>query len=76
MQSMQRKHMLYNNYQCWLIFQFAFLGDDLGKIWVYDIGEQLAVPQQDDYNKFVNTLQVPTYSIGIKSVSLEYSCDE
>jgi len=32
-------------------------GDDLGKIWVYDIGEQLAVPQQDDYNKFVNTLQ-------------------
>ena len=34
------------------------LGDDLGKIWVYDVGEQLAVPQQDEYNKFVNTLQV------------------
>ena len=33
-------------------------GDDLGKIWVYDIGEKLAVPQQDEYNKFVNTLQV------------------
>jgi len=32
-------------------------GDDLGKIWVYDVGEQLAVPQQDEYNKFVNTLQ-------------------
>jgi len=32
-------------------------GDDLGKIWVYDVGEQLALPQQDDYNKFVNTLQ-------------------
>ena len=30
----------------------------MGKIWVYDIGEQLAVPQQDEYNKFVNTLQV------------------
>ena len=39
------------------------LGDDLGKIWVYDVGEQLAVPQQDEYNKFVNTLQVSTQDI-------------
>ncbi len=41
-----------------LTFPQFIIGDDLGKIWVYDIGEQLAVPQQDDYNKFVNTLQV------------------
>ena len=40
-------------------------GDDLGKIWVYDIGEQLAVPQQDDYNKFVNTLQVSAFESSI-----------
>ena len=45
---------------CSLNFKYLYmsLGDDLGKIWVYDIGEQLAVPQQDEYNKFVNTLQV------------------
>ena len=33
-------------------------GDDLGKIWVYDVGEQLAVPQADEWNKFAHTLQV------------------
>ena len=33
-------------------------GDDLGKIWVYDVGEQLAVPQPDEWNKFAHTLQV------------------
>jgi len=32
-------------------------GDDLGKIWVYDVGEQLAVPQPDEWNKFAHTLQ-------------------
>jgi len=32
-------------------------GDDLGKIWVYDVGEQLAVPQPDEWNKFNHTLQ-------------------
>ena len=40
------------------MINYLIVGDDRGKIWVYDIGEQLAVPQQDDYNKFVNTLQV------------------
>merc|ERR1711971_893378 len=30
---------------------------DLGKIWVYDVGEQLAVPQPDEWNKFAHTLQ-------------------
>ena len=34
------------------------VGDDLGKIWVYDVGEQLAVPQADEWNKFAHTLQV------------------
>ena len=33
-------------------------GDDQGKIWVYDVGEQLAVPQPDEWNKFAHTLQV------------------
>ena len=33
-------------------------GDDCGKIWVYDVGEQLAVPQPDEWNKFAHTLQV------------------
>jgi len=32
-------------------------GDDLGKIWVYDVGEQLAMPQPDEWNKFAHTLQ-------------------
>jgi len=32
-------------------------GDDLGKIWVYDVGEQLGVPQPDEWNKFSHTLQ-------------------
>ena len=33
-------------------------GDDQGKVWVYDVGEQLAVPQPDEWNKFAHTLQV------------------
>ena len=32
-------------------------GDDSGKIWVYDVGEQLAMPQADEWNKFAYTLQ-------------------
>jgi len=32
-------------------------GDDQGKVWVYDVGEQLAVPQPDEWNKFAHTLQ-------------------
>jgi dynein intermediate chain len=31
-------------------------GDDHGKIWVYDVGEQLALPQPDEWNKFAYTL--------------------
>nr|CAD7198179.1 unnamed protein product [Timema douglasi] len=33
------------------------VGDDMGKIWVYDVGEQLAQPRHDEWNKFVYTLQ-------------------
>ena len=32
-------------------------GDDNGKIWVYDVGEQLANPTPDEWNKFAHTLQ-------------------
>jgi len=31
-------------------------GDDMGKIWVYDVGEQLANPRTDDWSKFAKTL--------------------
>ena len=27
-----------------------------GKIWVYDVGEQLALPQPDEWNKFAYAL--------------------
>lgn len=33
------------------------VGDDIGKIWVYDIGEQLANPKNDEWSQFVQTLQ-------------------
>ncbi|XP_059487676.1 cytoplasmic dynein 1 intermediate chain isoform X4 [Neocloeon triangulifer] len=33
------------------------VGDDHGKIWVYDVGEQLAMPRADEWSKFANTLQ-------------------
>ena len=33
-------------------------GDDSGKIWVYDVGEQLAMPTPDEWSKFAYTLQV------------------
>jgi len=32
-------------------------GDDKGKVHIYDIGEPLAVPRNDDWSKFVHTLQ-------------------
>ncbi|QQP33094.1 Cytoplasmic dynein 1 intermediate chain [Caligus rogercresseyi] len=32
------------------------VGDDSGKIWVYDVGEQLAHPGADEWNKFAHTL--------------------
>ncbi|XP_029845278.1 cytoplasmic dynein 1 intermediate chain 2 isoform X4 [Ixodes scapularis] len=33
------------------------VGDDSGKVWVYDVGEQLAVPKNDEWSRFVQTLQ-------------------
>jgi dynein intermediate chain len=33
------------------------VGDDTGKIWVYDVGEQLALPGADEWSKFAYTLQ-------------------
>ena len=32
-------------------------GDETGRIWVYDVGEQLAIPQADEGSKFAYTLQ-------------------
>ena len=43
-------------------------GDDLGKIWVYDVGEALAVPHPDEWTKFAHTLQVPGW-LGLGRVS-------
>ncbi|XP_067132732.1 cytoplasmic dynein 1 intermediate chain 2-like isoform X5 [Centruroides vittatus] len=33
------------------------IGDDMGKIWIYDVGEQLATPKIDEWSRFVHTLQ-------------------
>lgn len=33
------------------------VGDDLGKVYIYDVGEQLANPRNDDWSRFVHTLQ-------------------
>lgn len=33
------------------------VGDDTGKIWLYDIGEQLSQPRHDEWNRMVCTLQ-------------------
>uniref|UniRef100_A0A6M2CPV1 Putative cytoplasmic dynein intermediate chain n=1 Tax=Rhipicephalus microplus TaxID=6941 RepID=A0A6M2CPV1_RHIMP len=33
------------------------VGDDAGKVWVYDVGEQLAVPKNDEWSRFVQSLQ-------------------
>jgi len=32
-------------------------GDDMGKVWVFDVGEQLAMPRNDEWSKFAQTLQ-------------------
>lgn len=32
-------------------------GDDLGKVYIYDVGEQLANPRNDEWSRFVHTLQ-------------------
>ncbi|CAG2108711.1 unnamed protein product [Medioppia subpectinata] len=33
------------------------VGDDIGKIWVYDVGEQLSAPKGDEWTRFMHTLQ-------------------
>nr|CAG4640756.1 EOG090X03UT [Eulimnadia texana] len=33
------------------------VGDDSGKIWMYDLGELLATPRADEWTRFVHTLQ-------------------
>nr|XP_015927022.1 cytoplasmic dynein 1 intermediate chain 2 isoform X1 [Parasteatoda tepidariorum] len=33
------------------------VGDDFGKVYVYDVGENLASPKNDEWSRFVNTLQ-------------------
>jgi len=37
--------------------QSIAVGDDMGKIHIYDVGEPLAVPRNDEWSKFVHTLQ-------------------
>lgn len=32
------------------------VGDDVGKVWVYDVGEQLAVPKGDESTQLIHTL--------------------
>lgn len=32
------------------------VGDDMGKIWIYDVGERVAVPRADDWSHLVHTL--------------------
>ncbi|XP_054164371.1 cytoplasmic dynein 1 intermediate chain 2-like isoform X2 [Oppia nitens] len=33
------------------------VGDDVGKIWIYDVGEQLSTPKGDESTRFLHTLQ-------------------
>lgn len=33
------------------------VGDDTGKIWLYDVGEQLSQPRHDEWNRMMCTLQ-------------------
>ncbi|GFS50601.1 cytoplasmic dynein 1 intermediate chain 1 [Trichonephila inaurata madagascariensis] len=37
--------------------QQVAVGDSLGKIWLYDVGEQLANPKADDWPKLMETLE-------------------
>ncbi|KAA0703270.1 Cytoplasmic dynein 1 intermediate chain 1 [Triplophysa tibetana] len=32
------------------------VGDSEGRVWIYDVGEQLAAPHTEDWNKFAHTL--------------------
>lgn len=33
------------------------VGDDFGRVYIYDVGEQLANPKNDEWSRFVQTLQ-------------------
>ncbi|KAK6620428.1 hypothetical protein RUM44_006829 [Polyplax serrata] len=37
--------------------QYVTAGDDLGRIWVYEVGEALCQPRVDEWNKFMFTLE-------------------
>ncbi|KAG8192655.1 hypothetical protein JTE90_009685 [Oedothorax gibbosus] len=37
--------------------QNVAVGDSMGKIWLYDVGEQLANAKADDWSKFMETLE-------------------
>ncbi|XP_015918252.1 cytoplasmic dynein 1 intermediate chain 2 isoform X2 [Parasteatoda tepidariorum] len=37
--------------------QHVAVGDALGKIWLYDVGEQLSNPKPDEWSKFTETLE-------------------
>lgn len=37
--------------------QHVAVGDSLGKVWLYDIGEQLANPKADEWTRFSETLE-------------------
>ncbi|EEB09929.1 dynein intermediate chain, cytosolic, putative [Pediculus humanus corporis] len=37
--------------------QYVTAGDDLGRIWVYEVGEALSQPRVDEWNKFMYTLE-------------------
>jgi len=39
-------------------------GDDVGKIWVYDVGEQLTHPRPDEWQRFGKTLAELKYNQG------------
>ena len=33
------------------------VGDDVGHVWLYDVGEGLASPRADEFTRFAHTLQ-------------------
>ncbi|XP_023235090.1 cytoplasmic dynein 1 intermediate chain 1-like [Centruroides sculpturatus] len=49
------------------------VGDDVGKIWVYDVGEQLANPKSDEWSQFVQTLQELKNNQVDKNIDLMYT---
>lgn len=33
------------------------VGDDVGRIWLYEVGENIAIPRPDEFTRFAHTLQ-------------------